>query len=125
MSKQLISLSTMVGGKERSYIGRFLGFIKDDEFNALIQNAEDVASRIECKNTQPLMEVISKFDDLAGHRLVMAVKKIDDKNTLKKTLFVTEALGLIDKIIPSSDKKPGEVNIQSYDQEIITIQEAE
>ena len=74
MSK-LIKLRTKVDGKETVFTGRFLGFIKDDEFNALVQNAKSVSSRLESKATQPIMEVAAKFDDVTGHRLVMTMSR--------------------------------------------------
>lgn len=123
--QQLIELHTSVDGKKCKYTGRFLGFIKDDEFNALVQNTEEVATRLESKATQPIMEVVAKFDNMIGYRLVMVVKKIDGEDMLKKMLFITEGLALIDTVTPGSDEKNGKVTFQSNDQEIITVEEAE
>jgi len=113
MSKQLIELSTTIAGKERKYVGRFLGFIKDSEFNALIQNSDKVATRLESKATQPIMEVAAKFNEMIGHRLVMTVKKIDDTTVLKKMLFITEGLEVIDSVVPAKDKENGKVTFRS------------
>ena len=126
MSKpQLINLSTTIAGKERKYTGRFLGFIKDSEFNALVQNADKVATRLESKATQPIMEVAAKFSEMIGHRLVMTVKKADDKDVLKKTLFITEGLEVIDSVVPGKDKENGKVTFKSSTDEIIEVREAE
>lgn len=125
MSKQLIDLSVTIAGKERRYIGRFLGFIKDSEFNALIQNADKVATRLESKATQPIMEVAAKFSEMIGHRLVMTVKKVDDKDVLKKTLFITEGLEVIDSVVPRKDKEDGKVTFKSCNEEIIEVKEIE
>jgi len=134
MSKQqLIELTTTIGGKERKYIGRFLGFIKDSEFNALVQNPTKVPTRLESKATQPLMEVAPKFDQMIGHRLVMSIKKVDDKTVLKKTLFITEGLETIDEVTPpqkedkAKNKKAtaGKVTFASATDERIEVQEIE
>ena len=125
MNKQLIDLSTTIAGKERKYTGRFLGFIKDDEFNALIQNADKVSTRLESKATQPIMEVATKFSEMIGHRLVMTVKKVDDKDVLNKTLFITEGLEVIDSVVPGKDKENGKVTFKSCSEEIIEVKEIE
>lgn len=136
MSK-LVELTTTVDGKERKYVGRFLGFIKDDEFNGLVQNTDDVANRLESKATQPLTEVAAKFDDIAGHRFVMTVKKIDNETCLKKVLFITERLSMIDSVAPARDKTwdntkqaydpatPGKVTFQAGENDNIVVQETE
>lgn len=132
-NQQLIDLTTTIGGKERKYTGRFLGFIKDSEFNALVQNPDKVPTRLESKATQPLMEVAAKFDQMIGHRLVMSIKKVDDKTVLKKTLFITEGLETIDEVVPrtkedkAKNKKevPGKVTFASTTDERIEVQETE
>ena len=125
MDKQLIDLSTTVVGKERKYTGRFLGFITDSEFNALVQNPDKVPTRLESKATQPIMETAAKFDDVVGHRLVMTVKKVDDKDVFKKTLFITEGLEVIDSVVPRKDKKLGKVTFKSCNEETIEVRETE
>jgi len=137
MSKDLIELTTTENGKEKKYIGRFLGFIKDDEFNALVQNAESVATRLESKATQPIMEIAKKFDDLAGHRLIMTVKRVNDTTCLKKVLYISEGLTLIDSVSPAKDKvwnatkqgydeaMPGKVTFQAGVNSNLVVQETE
>ena len=122
----LIELKTQVDGKDMKYIGRFLGFIKDDEFNALVQSTSDVAVKLESKATLSLMEIAAKFDVMTGHRLVMTVKKVDDSSVVKKTLFVTEPLSMIDSVSPSANDKPGEVTFQAgKDNNNIVVRETE
>jgi len=134
MSKQqLIELVTTESGKERKYLGRFLGFIKDDEFNALIQKTTDVSPRLESKNTQPLIEVAAKFDNMAGYRLIMVVKKIDGESTLKKLLYVSQGLTMIDSVTPRTEEdkekkieaSPGAVTFQMDGDENLVVREAE
>ena len=125
MNKQLIDLSTEIAGKERKYTGRFLGFIKDSEFNALVQNPDKVATRLESKATQPIMDVVAKFSTITGHRLVMTVRKMDDVSVTKKMLFITEGLELIDSIAAGKDKENGKVTFKSVNDETIEVQETE
>jgi len=110
--------------KDIKYTGRFLGFIKDDEFNALVQNAEKVSSRIESKATQPIMEIISKYSDMTGYRLTMAVKKIDDKHVDKKTLYISESLDMVDSVVPKSNEEPlGKITFTTNSKDTIIVQE--
>lgn len=134
MSKQqLIELSVTEDGQERKYVGRFLGFIKDDEFNALIQKPSDVSPRLESKNTQDLMKVAAKFDNMAGFRLIMAVKKVDNEAAVKKLLYVTRGLAMIDSVTQrvEEDKgkkieaSPGKVTFQTDDDDNLIALEAE
>jgi hypothetical protein len=125
MSKQLINLSTKIAGKEYTYTGRFLGFIKDDEFNALVQKPGEVSTRLESKGTQPIMDVVGKFSTITGHRLVMTIKKVDDELINKKMLFISEGLDLIDSIPAEKDKKNGKVTFKSVNDETIEVQETE
>jgi len=126
MSKQnLILLTTKVNGKEQKLTGRFLGFIKDDEFNALYRNASDVSTKLESKATQPIMDVVPKFDNMAGYRLVMTVRKVDEKSVIRKTLFVSEGLDMITEIKPGSGAEGGTVVMQAGGHGDITVQETE
>jgi hypothetical protein len=138
MSKDLIELTTTEDGKEKKYVGRFLGFIKDDEFNALVQNVEDVAARLESKATQPLLKVAAKFDEINGYRLIMAVKRVNNETVIKKMLYVSEGLTLIDSVVPAvsvktwnnktqeyDEPRPGKVTFQAGENDNITVQETE
>jgi hypothetical protein len=125
--QQQIGLTMTVAGKERKYIGRFLGFIKDSEFNAMIQFPDKVPTRLESKATQPIMEIAAKFNEIVGHRLIMTVRKVDDRNVLKKTLFITEGLEVINSVAKGTgkDKDVGKVTFKSTSEEIIEVEEIE
>jgi len=93
--KKIIELTVELDNKEeRKYTGRFLGFIKDDEFNALTQSKE-LAHKIESKETKSITSVCSAMDTLNGQRLVMTIKKINDVNINGRKLFVSEKLNYI------------------------------
>lgn len=89
-----VELLTVVGEKEQTYTGRFLGFIKDDEFNALCHSKE-LASKIECRETQSLMSSIANRVRLNGYRIVLVVRKVNDVNVKDKKLYISEKLDLI------------------------------
>lgn len=97
-----IELNYLVDTKEHKYVGRFLGFLKDDEFNAICQSKTAVG-KIESKETKPLVEVCQKYDSLVGHRLIMAIRKVDGENIIGKKLFISERLNFISMVEP--DKK--------------------
>lgn len=89
-----VELITSVNLENRKYIGRFLGFVKDDEFNAIC-DSKACAAKIESKETIPLLDVClghAGHKDLAGLRIVLATKEIDGKITKAKSLFVSEKL---------------------------------
>ena len=115
--KKLIELKMEMGnGDQRKYTGRFLGFIKDDEFNALAQDKE-LAHKIGSKESKSLIDVCSATDDLDGHRIVMTVKKINDINVKEKKLFVSDRLHYVHSV--GAD----DVEIYQEDSEEITIKE--
>ena len=137
MSGKTVDLKATVDGKEQIFTGRFIGFIKDDEFNALVQNPEKVGGKLESKATQDLLKVAAKFDNLNGHRLCLVVKKVDGRNVIKKTLYITEALGMIDSVVPRQEKgkwdqgppgkwvpTPGKITIQTGTEDNIVLQES-
>lgn len=88
-AKSNIILKMLVDQKERVYHGRFIGFLKDDEFNALVQKAKDLAHRIESKETQSIIDLARSNVKLPGTRLVMAIRKRDDETVIDKKLFVS------------------------------------
>jgi hypothetical protein len=94
-----IELHCLADKKEYKYVGRFLGFIKDDEFNAICQS-KAAAGKIESKETKSLMDVCSKYDELTGYRIVMVIKKIDNRMITNKKLFVSERLSFISSVEP-------------------------
>lgn len=111
--RNLIILTTKVEDEEQKLTGRFLGFIKEDEFNALCAKPSDVAGKLESKVTQPIVDVAAKFDNMTGYRLVMTVRKVDEKSVIRKTLFVSEDLDMITEVKPGTDDKAGRVVFQA------------
>ena len=138
MSKT-IDFEAKIDDKKQKITGRFIGFIKDDEFNALVQSTDKVGQKLESKATQDIMKVAAKFDKLDGHRLVVVIKKIDGKSVLSKMLYVSEGLTMIDSVVPRDEKgkwnsdrqpagwdpKPGKVTLQTASEENIVVQETE
>jgi hypothetical protein len=116
MSNNII-LDTTIGNKDVKYVGRFLGFIKDDEFNALIDKPGEVAQRLESKASLPLVEIARTRDKLNGHRLVMTIKKIDDEACFTKRLFVSGRLDLIDEVAGTK------VKISTDDDNVLLLEE--
>jgi hypothetical protein len=99
-----VELHYLVDKTERKYIGRFLGFIKDDEFNAICQSKK-AASKIESKETKPLIEVCKMHDTLKGYRLILVIKKIDGTSVnMDKKLFVSERLNYI-SLVSTQEKR--------------------
>lgn len=116
MSKSKTILKTLIGNSEKIYEGRFVGFLKDDEFNALIQHQKDVAGRLESKPTQSVVEVARSSSGLPGTRLVMVIRKNGSKTVVNKTLFVSQRCDYASSI---SDNEVVIQMIDSTDQLVI------
>ena len=82
------------------YKGRFIGFLKDDEFNSLIQNSIGLGGRIETKETKELMKLAATLPNLLGCRLVMTVKQKNGKEMYGKKLLVSGKLEYISEVSP-------------------------
>ncbi len=115
-----VELHYLVNKTEHKYIGRFLGFVKDDEFNAICQSKK-AASKIESKETKSLIEVCDKHDTLAGYRIVMVIKKRNNNTVPTKELFISEKLNYISLV----DAKAKRVVILSEDENNLVMQEIE
>lgn len=89
-----VELHYLIDKTEHKYIGRFLGFVKDDEFNAICQSKK-AANKIESKETKPLIDVCKKYDNLTGYRFIIVIKKTNGVSTLAKKLFISERLSYI------------------------------
>lgn len=100
-SKANITLKTRIDSQDYIYVGRFLGFIKDDEFNALVSNVDEVPSKLESKATQSLVELARSMDNLPASRLVMTVKTVNDKTVIGKQLFVSPRCDYVSSISKS------------------------
>jgi len=113
-----VELHYPTDGTKPKYIGRFIGFIKDDEFNAICQS-KNAASRIESKETKPLIGICTKHDTLKGYRIVMVIKKSNNISIPSKKLFISEKLDYISLI----NKKEKKVIFESEDGDNIVIRE--
>ena len=113
-------LHCLVDEKEYKYVGRFIGLIKDDEFNAICQSKK-AAGKIESKETKSLMDVCSRYDSLTGYRIVLVIRKTNDITTHKRKLFISERLDFISAVSPNTN----EAVFISENGNNLTIQEIE
>lgn len=85
-------------GGSRTYTGRFLGFVKPDEFNALVQE-EEAARKIETRPSVDFIKVFSAFEtgkkEFLSWRIVLATKTINGEPAGEKKLFVSEPLDIL------------------------------
>lgn len=100
-----------------TYYGRMLGLIDDAEFHKIITDRK-MQNRTYSVETKHLEDVVDEYIELGGLRLVVALKKIDDKDIIEKWLFISEKLDMISYI--STDKKVG---IQGMKDEYLIITE--
>jgi len=96
MSKKVqTQIDLWTGGDDNiKYKGRLLGLVTDEEFNAIINSAR-LQKKVATKETISLKEITDNHKDLAGHRLVLAIKYKDDITSVGKKLFISERLYLV------------------------------
>lgn len=97
-SKESVSIELV--DRNRSYKGRLLGLLDDEEFHAMVMKKR-IANKIFSGRTVPLDEIIDyygkKLGDLRGLRLALAIRRIDGEKQGGKHLFITEKLQYITK----------------------------
>jgi hypothetical protein len=98
---------------DKEYQGRMLGFITGEEFNALLKNKQ-LQTKFLTVESVPIEDIVKNYSVLNGLRLVVAVKKIDEKDVIKQ-LFVSEPLDTVSYYYP--DKK--EVGFTTEDSNMI------
>lgn len=103
MKKYVETEIKLDNGVKAKYVGRFLGFIHEEEYKKALGNPA-ITSRIECKPTKDLIKCCNKANEknwgLGGIRFVMVVRKRDDKAVLNKVLVVSEKLNFITELRP-------------------------
>jgi len=77
----------------KTYYGRLLGIIDDQEFAAMV-NDSTLQKRCITKSTKSLLSITDSWYDLTGHRMVLALKKVDGVEVHKR-LLITDKLGLV------------------------------
>jgi hypothetical protein len=99
--KKTITTTINVHGREVMYTGRFLGFLKAEEYLKAIGNAQ-ITSRIESKESKNLIRGCAKLALLLnGARFVLALSKRGEKAVSKK-LLISEPLDFVCQIKPES-----------------------
>jgi len=95
-------LKTDTGTKVK-YVGRFLGFIHDEDYKKILGNPA-ITSRIESKPTKDLIKSCNKANEsnwgLNGVRFVLVLRKRDEKAVLNKVLLVSEKLNYVSELRP-------------------------
>lgn len=91
------------GNDSRTYTGRLLGLIKDDEFNALVQKVEAM-KKVETRPTVALCPMFMEYDEVVGHRFVLATRKINGADVQGKKMFISERLDEVSEVNPNTRK---------------------
>jgi hypothetical protein len=114
IKKKMISLNLYDSSFDcKTYYGRLLGIIDDQEFAAMLSDPK-LQSRCMTKSTKSLSDITDTWYDLTGYRLVMALRKIDGKEVFKR-LLVTDKLGLVSFIRSAGEKSLLDVGISVAD----------
>lgn len=102
MSRAFTELEIFSGPDKITYEGRFLGLIRDDEFNALInpKNSREISARIESKETLPIVRTFQIHPEVIGLRFIMSYKKKNGLSVTGKRLFISDRLELVFEISP-------------------------
>lgn len=107
------------------YYGRLLGIVNDQEFAAMIGDPT-LQKKCITKGTKPLSDIASNWYDLAGYRMVLALKKVEGVDVHKR-LLITDKLGLVSFVREVGIKDLMDVGISIADGtgSFILIQEEE
>lgn len=93
MNKKIVTIELC--DHKKTYEGRLLGLIDDKQFHALMTR-KAFQNKVFCCATVPLEEIrTSCRAGFNGLRLVLTIRKIDDKTVGGKHMFVTERLSYI------------------------------
>lgn len=110
IKRKMISLNLYDSSFDcKTYYGRLLGLIDDQEFAAMLSDPK-LQSRCMTKATKSLSDITDTWYDLTGYRLVMALRKINGKEVFKR-LLVTDKLGLVSFIRAAGENSLLDVGI--------------
>ncbi len=98
--KKRIKLDVYADGIKRSYFGRLLGLIDDEEFNHLLFN-KPTQTTCKTRATVSTKTVVDNYQTMDGLRLMMFASEIDGK-TAAPHLFISERLHMVSYVIPSN-----------------------
>lgn len=92
-------------GTRKSYIGRFLGFLREEEWAKTLGNPE-ITSRIETRPSQSLIACCKKVNEnnwgLKGIRFVLSIKESGGKPAIIKFLLISDKLNYISEMKPDT-----------------------
>jgi len=91
--------------ENRSVTGRFLGMIDDKEFATILNNRK-LQNKLFSAESKPIADIETMDTDIDGLRILIAVRKIDDKDTLRKTLFISEPLEMVGHAATTNQENP-------------------
>lgn len=94
--KRVVKTTINIQGVPVTYVGRFLGFLRPNEYAKTIGNSA-ITSRLETKNTKSLFNVCHRMGNLCSARFVLALKERNGK-TLNKKLLISEPMDFISEI---------------------------
>lgn len=99
-NQEIIKAIVYTGVNGIEYEGRLLGVITEEEFNRTI-NSKSLQAKTFTKPTLSIRAFASAFpknEDVKGLRLVIAVRKRDERDLLGKHLYISEPMDFISKI---------------------------
>jgi hypothetical protein len=94
--KRVVKTTIYIKEVPVTYIGRFLGFLRPNEYAKTIGNPA-ITSRMETRNTKNLFNVCHRMGNLNNARFVLALKEGNGK-TLNKKLLISEPMDFISEI---------------------------
>jgi hypothetical protein len=114
-----VNLYAHTEGIDKEYNGRLLGFITGEEFNVLLKN-KSLQSKFLTVEAVSVDEIAKNYETLNGLRIVVAVKRVDDKDVLKQ-LFVSEPLDTVSYYYP--ERK--EIGFMTVDNNLLMMTQEE
>lgn len=100
-TKKVVEIEVYNNGNPLCYEGRLLGCISEKEYLATI-GSEELQKKMLSVETTPCM-AIADIDNIEDLRLVLAIKKKNNKEVLGKKLFITEPIDFVSNIVDTRD----------------------
>jgi hypothetical protein len=100
-TKKKVEIEVYNNGNPLCYEGRLLGCISEKEYLATIES-EELQKKMLSVETTPCV-AIADIDNIEDLRLVLAIKKKNNKEVTGKKLFITEPIDFVSNIVDTRD----------------------
>jgi hypothetical protein len=99
--KKEVELEIYGSNTETKYLGRLLGLVTEEEYAGLVKNPE-LRTKLFTVETKSIKDV-STVENVENMRLAIALKKRNNEQVTRRTLFLTEQLDMLNNVVGDDD----------------------